>query len=74
MKKFNFNFKNLSILILILIFWQFIYKIGFFSPIYLPGPFKVFETFCAMLVDGSIFSIFLQAFLEYLLDIFWLFL
>ena len=52
MKKFNFNFKNLSILILILIFWQFVYKIGFFSPIYLPGPFKVFETFCAMLVDG----------------------
>lgn len=56
MKKFNFNFKNLSILILILIFWQFVYKIGFFSPIYLPGPFKVFETFCAMLVDGSIFA------------------
>ncbi|MFR7352881.1 MAG: ABC transporter permease, partial [Anaerococcus obesiensis] len=78
MKKFNFNFKNLSILILILIFWQFIYKIGLFSPIYLPGPFKVFETFCAMLVDGSIFAnlfaslfrVFIGYFLAFLVSFF----
>ena len=59
MKKFNFTYKlkkNFLVFFVILIIWQIIYKIGIFSPIYLPGPYKVFQTFLAMVYDGSIFE------------------
>lgn len=56
MKKFNFNskMKNLLIFIIIIFIWQLICTIGIFSPIFLPSPLKVCETFWDMLIDGSI--------------------
>ncbi|MDU3153795.1 MAG: ABC transporter permease, partial [Anaerococcus hydrogenalis] len=59
MKKFNFTYKlkkNFLVFFVILIIWQIIYKIGIFSPIYLPSPYKVLETFLDMVYDGSIFE------------------
>lgn len=59
MKKFSFTYKlrkNFLVFFTILIIWQIIYKMGIFSPIYLPGPYKVFQTFLAMVYDGSIFE------------------
>ncbi|MBS5989624.1 ABC transporter permease [Anaerococcus hydrogenalis] len=59
MKKFSFTYKlwkNFLVFFAILIIWQIIYKMGIFSPIYLPGPYKVLQTFLAMVYDGSIFE------------------
>lgn len=77
MKKNNFISKakkNLLVFFIILLIWEILYKIEIFSPIYLPGPFKVFQTFCAMVFDGTIFTNLLaslsRVFIGYLLALF----
>lgn len=53
-KKFAF-YKNLIVFAFIVGLWEIVFRLKIFSPIYLPGPLMVFQSFLSMLFDGSLF-------------------
>ncbi|MDY3006562.1 ABC transporter permease [Anaerococcus porci] len=54
MKNKNTIYKNLIVFTIILVIWEFVFRIKIFSPIYLPGPYMVLKSFLEMLADGSL--------------------